>query len=198
MRDWLRRPARPSSRAAAAARRPGRRLLLCHRAARSACRRRGMRRSAARPATQCSATCSARGCCPGAPTATHEDYRLHAFDEAPADASGRRRRFWLFVIPDGVGPGRACGRMAFTSDTRPSRSPGLTLTAAGWCRPPRPAAPPATRRPAAWRGRATCSARYGTRTTVSPTRTVDSFRRIYVCAYRIREGARASVENSTV
>ena len=52
----------------------------------------------------------------GAPTAKHEDYRLHAFDEAPADASGRRRRFWLFVIPDGVGPGRACGRMAFTSD----------------------------------------------------------------------------------
>ena len=53
----------------------------------------------------------------GAPTATHEDYRLHAFDEAPADASGRRRRFWLFVIPDGVGPGRACGRMAFTSES---------------------------------------------------------------------------------
>jgi hypothetical protein len=53
----------------------------------------------------------------GAPTSQHEDYRLHVLEDAPSDAFGRQRKYWLLVVPDGTSfPGRACGRMAMTAD----------------------------------------------------------------------------------
>lgn len=75
----------------------------------------------------------------GAPTAQHEDYRLHVFDDMPQDFFGRRRRYWLFVIPDGASlPGRACGRLAFTAES-------LTgpYTYSGWLVGPGAKGPPA-------------------------------------------------------
>lgn len=51
----------------------------------------------------------------GAPTTKHEDYRLHIFDHNKYECNGDPRRYWLFVIPDGVGPGRACGRLGFAA-----------------------------------------------------------------------------------
>jgi len=53
----------------------------------------------------------------GAPTSKHEDYRLHVLEDAPSDAFGRQRKYWLLVVPDKtLFPGRACGRMAMTAE----------------------------------------------------------------------------------
>jgi hypothetical protein len=57
----------------------------------------------------------------GAPTASHEDYRLHVFDDDADgemfECAGVQRKYWLFVIPDNVPgvQGRACGRLGFAS-----------------------------------------------------------------------------------
>lgn len=57
----------------------------------------------------------------GAPTSSHEDYRLHVFDdgEDAFECAGVPTKYWLFVIPDGVPgvQGRACGRLGFASSS---------------------------------------------------------------------------------
>lgn len=55
----------------------------------------------------------------GAPTAAHEDYRLHILEgEQRYVCNGSPRKYWLLVIPDDVPgvTGRACGRMAFAAE----------------------------------------------------------------------------------
>lgn len=53
-----------------------------------------------------------------APTSRHEDARFHVFeDDLAFTCKGIPRKYWLFVIPDGVPgvAGRACGRLGFAS-----------------------------------------------------------------------------------
>ena len=56
----------------------------------------------------------------GAPTSAHEDYRLHILEgDQRYTCNGQPRKYWLLIIPDDVPgvPGRACGRMAFASES---------------------------------------------------------------------------------
>lgn len=56
----------------------------------------------------------------GAPTSVHEDYRLHILEgHQRYTCNGQPRKYWLLIIPDHVPgvPGRACGRMAFASES---------------------------------------------------------------------------------
>lgn len=53
-----------------------------------------------------------------APTAKHEDYRLHVFDDGEAfECKGVPRKYWLFVIANNIPnvAGRACGRAGFAA-----------------------------------------------------------------------------------
>ena len=56
----------------------------------------------------------------GAPTSAHEDYRLHILEgDKRYTCKGQPRKYWLLIIPDDIPgvPGRACGRMAFASES---------------------------------------------------------------------------------
>jgi hypothetical protein len=53
----------------------------------------------------------------GAPTAKHEDYRLHHFDQG-YNCNGTNLKNWLFIIPDGISTkGRTSPLTAYEKDT---------------------------------------------------------------------------------